>query len=193
MGQRVGVGRPASGRQRGGLRAGSRCGETLAGAEVMAWHRDNNGDRIANAPLATDENGFFVLPANSRGYLLRARHGGRELGSQQEYSAYPYGRLPAHGQTIFFTDRALYRPGQTIQYKGICLRVDSEKVNYQVLGGQRVTVIFADPNGKEIARAEHRCNDYGSFNGSFTAPRDRLMGTMRIYVTEGPGGQANFN
>ena len=26
--------------------------------------------------------------------------------------------------TVFFTDRALYRPGQTIQYKGICLRVD---------------------------------------------------------------------
>jgi uncharacterized protein YfaS (alpha-2-macroglobulin family) len=109
------------------LEAGS--GEPVVGAEVMAWHMDNTGHRIANAPLTTDENGFFVLPANSRGYLLRARQGGRELGSQQEYSAYPYGRQPAHGQTIFFTDRALYRPGQTIQYKGICLRVDAEQNN----------------------------------------------------------------
>jgi hypothetical protein len=173
------------------LEAGS--GEPVVGAEVMAWHLDNAGNRIANAPLTTDENGFFVLPTNGRGYLLRARHGSRELGSQQEYSAYPYGRQPAHGQTIFFTDRALYRPGQTIQYKGICLRVDAEQNNYHVLDGQRVTVVFADPNGNEIARAEHRCNDYGSFNGSFTAPRDRLMGTMRVYVNEGPGGQANFN
>src|SRR5204863_5439062 len=85
------------------------------------------------------------------------------------------------------------RPGQTIQYKGICLRVEPEKNNYDLLAGQRVTVIFADSNSKEIARLEHRCNDYGSFSGSFTAPRDRLMGTMRIYANAGPSGQATFN
>ena len=48
-----------------------------------------------------------------------------------------------------------------------------------------MTVIFADANGKEIARQTQRTNDYGSFSGSFTAPRDRLMGRMTIRV-EGP-------
>src|SRR5207247_3471699 len=62
----------------------------------------------------------------------------------------------------------------------------------KILAGQELTVIFADPNNKEIARQKHRCNDYGSFTGSFTAPRDRLMGSLRIYVAQGPNGQAGF-
>ena len=40
-------------------------------------------------------------------------------------------------QTVFFTDRAIYRPGQTIQYKGICLWVDQAKDNYEVLKGEQ--------------------------------------------------------
>ena len=41
-------------------------------------------------------------------------------------------------------------------------------------------VIFSDVNGKEIARQKVKSNDYGSFTGSFTAPRDRLMGHMSL-------------
>ena len=83
-------------------------------------------------------------------------------------------------QTVFFTDRAIYRPGQTIQYKGICLWVDQAKDNYEVLKGEQLTVVFKDVNGKEVARQKQRANDYGSFAGSFTAPRDRLMGQMSL-------------
>ena len=58
--------------------------------------------------------------------------------------------------------------------------MDQEADDYKVLGGEAVTVVFADVNNKEIAKQEHRSNDYGSFSGSFTAPRDRLMGRMTI-------------
>ena len=172
-------------------------GEPLAGAEVATWSLDNQGNRIANPAVKTDENGFFAFAGTqNRGYLLRVRHNGRELGSRQDYHSYQTEdqlRQRPFTQTIFFTDRAIYRPGQIIQYKGICLRVDQEKDNYEVLGGEQLTVVFADPNNKEIARQQYRCNDYGSFSGSFTAPRDRLMGSMRIYVTQGPNGSTHFN
>jgi hypothetical protein len=169
-------------------------GEPVNNAEAAAWYLDNQGTRVAVTPVRTDENGFFSIGTKqNRGHLLRVRHNGRELASQQEYWSYDRGRTQPHTQTIFFTDRALYRPGQTIQYKGICLRVDQDKNDYQALAGQRVTVIFADPNNKEIARQEHRCNDYGSFSGSLTAPRDRVMGQMRIYASNGPNGQTGFN
>ena len=81
---------------------------------------------------------------------------------------------------VFFTDRSLYRPGQTIYYKGIAILVDQEGDNYKVLPGEQVNVIFSDVNGKEIARQALGTNDYGSFSGNFTAPRDRLMGRMMI-------------
>ena len=170
-------------------------GEPVKGAEVASWYLDNNGNRVAVPPVSTDENGFFSIDTKeSRGHLLRVRHNGRELASQQEYWAYrQQPDRETRQQTVFFTDRALYRPGQTIQYKGIALEVNQDKDNYEVLARRRITVVFADPNGKEVAKADHRCNDYGSFTGSFTAPRDRLMGRYRLYVTSGEHGEANFN
>ena len=91
-------------------------------------------------------------------------------------------------QTVFFTDRSLYRPGQTIQYKGLCLAVDQEQNNYKTIANRALTVIFTDPNNKEIARQQVKTNDYGSFSGSFTAPRDRLTGQMYLRVDGTPPG-----
>jgi hypothetical protein len=161
-------------------------GEPLTGVEVSVWHLDNQGSRIADPTLTTDENGFFsIKPSQNRGYLFRARHNGQELAAAGDLWAYGDYRSqeprPA-AQTVFFTDRAIYRPGQTIQYKGICLWVDQAKDNYEVLKGEELTVVFKDVNGKEVARQKQQANDYGSFAGSFTAPRDRLMGQMSLQV-----------
>ena len=166
-------------------------GEPVKNADVLSWQLTNQGDRVAAPKLATDTNGFFSFATQpGRGYLLKAVHQGRQIGSSQDIYSYARGTPRPNTQTIFFTDRALYRPGQFVQYKGICLAVDQERDNYETLAGQTLTVIFADPNGKEIARQETRCNDYGSFTGSFTAPRDRLMGAMRLFVQNGPNGSA---
>ena len=161
-------------------------GEPVNGAEVSVWHLDNQGNRIADPALTTDENGAFSLkPAENRGYLFRARHNGQELATATDIWTYGWQNQRTYqpaAQTVFFTDRALYRPGQTIQYKGICLWVDQAKDNYEVLKGEQLTVVFKDVNGKEVARQQQRANDYGSFAGSFTAPRDRLMGQMTLQV-----------
>ena len=169
-------------------------GEPVAEAEVTAWRLDNQGKRITRSPLSTDENGFFSFQASQgQNHLFRVRHNGRELGTQQDYSAYDYEGSRAFDQTIFFTDRALYRPGQIIQYKGICLHVNQEKDNYEVLARRAVTVALVDPNGKNVAEMRHQCNDYGSFSGSFTAPRDRSLGRYQIQVITGPPGESGFN
>ena len=92
--------------------------------------------------MRTDENGFFSLkPEANRGYLFRARHNGQELATAGDIWNYNYWNRQTQrpdAQTIFFTDRAIYRPGQTIQYKGICLWVDQTKDNYEVLKGETV-------------------------------------------------------
>src|SRR5262249_30628870 len=82
----------------------------------------------------------------------------------------------------------LYRPGQTIQFKGICVAVDQNQDNYKTIKGRDVTVVFQDVNAKEIERLKLRSNDYGSISGSVTAPRDRLMGRMTIRVDGEPAG-----
>lgn len=170
-------------------------GEPIAKAQVQIWLRSREGRFSAGPKGQTDQNGLFDLqtPAQN-GCLIVASHQGQQITSGNEIYLYQNDyRLRPHTQTVFFTDRSLYRPGQTVQYKGLCIQVDSEKDNYHTLSGQTLTVIFADPNGKEIARQQHRANDYGSFSGSFTAPRDRLLGRMSIRSDGGPVGATSFN
>jgi uncharacterized protein YfaS (alpha-2-macroglobulin family) len=96
-------------------------------------------------------------------------------------------------QVFFFTDRAIYRPGQNLYYKGVLVYVDKEKDDYRIIPKRRVTVVLYDPNGKEVSRQEVESNDYGSINGVFTTPSDRLMGNYSIRLLGGPRGMASLS
>jgi hypothetical protein len=135
----------------------------------------------------------YTLPGQQQySHAAPATYQGQQLVSVNDAWMWLFNdRAKAHGQTIFFTDRSLYRPGQTILYKGILIAVDQEADKYKAIGGCALTVVFRDVNGKEIARQPGRTNDYGSFSGSFTAPRDRLMGRMTIQVENRQQGGAN--
>jgi len=161
-------------------------GEPVIGAGMTLWSFDNNNHRTTAPAQATDTNGFFSFTVHTQQrHLLMAQNENDRLVLPGEIWAWwQKQETPPSAQTVFFTDRSIYRPGQTVHYKGICLNVDQAKDNYQVLKGETVTVVFQDPNGKEIARQKHRANEYGSFAGSFTAPRDRLMGSMSLVVSE---------
>ncbi len=174
----------------------ARTGDPLADATVTRWTYDRTIQRYLPADQTrSDENGLFDFSHVSQDhFLLVTEYGGQKLASANTYRTRPVQNDPApHEQTVFFTDRSLYRPGQTVHYKGICIRTDTVGDNYQTLAGERLTVVFQDTNGQEIERWQHQCNDYGAFSGSFTAPRDRLMGRMSLVVLDGPQGLAFFN
>ncbi len=180
-----------------GLVLDARSGEPLAGAAITRWmHSYQNGSRYwPGARTTSDENGLFSFPNDTENnrFLISAEYAGDKLVSRNTYRARQPSSPTSRDQVVFFTDRSLYRPGQTIHYKGICIRADSWRDHYQTLPWQPFTVMFRDANGQEIASRQVRCNDYGSFSGSFTAPRDRLMGRMSIVAQDGPDGSAQFN
>src|SRR5262249_54947815 len=135
----------------GALVLNAASGEPIPGAEVAAWYLDNRGNRVSNGPpQQTDADGWSSFtPVQNRSLLLRARADGQQLGSIQEYQSWRTERLRPNDQLVFFTDRILYRPGQTVSYKGIAVHVDQERDQYEYLPGRVVEVAFLDPNGKE--------------------------------------------
>ncbi|RXK56854.1 hypothetical protein ESB00_13595 [Oleiharenicola lentus] len=172
-------------------------GEPVAGALVQAWERNREGWFKSAERILTNADGRFRFKAprnNPRNLILVAEHEGHTLANSEPVSVSPEDTTPnrPEPETVFFTDRALYRPGQTIQFKGICIRSDPDKANYSALAGRSVTVALFDSNDKEVARSNHVANDYGSFSGSFTAPRDRVTGGMTLRVLEGPVGHSWF-
>ena len=168
------------------LRAGS--GEPVADATVRVWSA-NNGMFSQIASTKTDRDGRFRVSGKDREILIQADDGQQSVASGQGIYSYYYGNAAADKtdtKTVFFTDRAIYRPGQTINYKGVSIRYNPTAARYSALDRLKLTVVFLDPNGNEIARAEHQTNDYGSFAGTFTAPRDRMLGLMTIKVLDRP-------
>jgi uncharacterized protein YfaS (alpha-2-macroglobulin family) len=82
-------------------------------------------------------------------------------------------------RAFFFTDRSIYRPGQTIYFKGIFLKSNSKK-KHEVLQNKSVTVKFRDANYQIVKELQLKTNDFGSVSGSFVAPASGLTGTMSI-------------
>ncbi|MCX5644822.1 MAG: MG2 domain-containing protein [Phycisphaerae bacterium] len=180
-----------------GLVLDAKAGTPIAKATVTCWKYaagKSHGYEQA-AQTQSDSNGMFRFADASqyRNFLLVVESGSDKLTSGNYPTYSTYSGQYVQTQTIFFTDRSLYRPGQTIHYKGICILVDSTADNYQTLAGQALSVVFNDVNGQEIARQKVVCNDYGSFSGSFTAPSDRLTGQMTLVVEDGPSGSTSFN
>jgi len=82
-----------------------------------------------------------------------------------------------------FTDRNIYRPGQTIYFKGISIKATEyggTTLDQQVMAGMTNIVRLMDANDQVINTAELVTNEYGSFSGSFKLPTSGLTGNFKI-------------
>ncbi len=170
-------------------------GTPVVGATVTAYGRSNrDNSREKFATVTTDDNGMYRITGDQIWQLvLRATKDGQSLATASSLGLYQQLQVPRPNlQTVFFTDRAIYRPGQTVQFKGICISHQSEEATYKTLKNRSVNVVFNDVNGEKIESLRLKTNGYGSFSGSFTAPRDRLTGRMTIAVGGEPSGQTSI-
>ncbi|MBR9978935.1 MAG: hypothetical protein KFH87_12690, partial [Bacteroidetes bacterium] len=137
---------------------------------------------VEAASTRTDSNGLFVLSAGRfrRGVSFRLSHAGDTLTVLNTYSAYARGPERTQRRTMLFTDRSMYRPGQTVYLKGIVMEGNSEKADYAVVKNVTTEVEFRDANNQRIHSVEVRTNEYGSFHTSFTVPSGVLTGMMSI-------------
>ena len=99
-----------------------------------------------------------------------------------------------NSHVYFFTDRSIYRPGQTIFYKGIVITKDRKtKQNKLYHYKDSVKVDLKDANRKTIDSMFIKLNEYGSFNGKFELPQNVLTGEFSIETFDFEEGEVNFN
>ena len=82
-----------------------------------------------------------------------------------------------------FTDRSIYRPGQTVKFKGIAYQ--STPQEQKTIPGKNYKVSLHDANGKEIATKELKTNEFGSISGEFTLPYGLLNGYFSLKAEDG--------
>lgn len=166
-------------------------GKPLTGAQVAVYNEKYNyvtREYVYNKfrVLTTDKNGKASLGNLPKGsdyrymYADVSYNGDRYCPYETFYLYPPYDY--DKGNVVvsqFFTDRSIYRPGQTIYFKGILLNRDKEN-HYSIKPNTATTVTFYDANYQIVSTLNLVSNEFGTFTGSFTAPDNGLTGQMRI-------------
>ena len=166
-------------------------GKPLKGAQIQTYRRDYNYDaRKYNynelKTYTTDANGYFAVsdPMMKDYYYFNfsIQYGKDFLDVNSNYylsKNYNQDRRSTF-HTYFFTDRSIYRPGQTIYFKGIITEDSFDGKTKNIATNYKTTVNFFDVNSQKFASLDLVTNDYGSFTGTFTAPQSGLTGDMRL-------------
>ncbi len=169
-----------------------KTGVPLSGVKATFWSQQYNNKTNRYEPRqlssgASSAGGGLQLPVfkdnnyENRLSAITFVSGQDTLQLGGYFNTYNYDRSKSDvPKTFFFTDRSIYRPGQTIYFKGIMLESRNEGRKNEVLAGKRTTVELYDANSQKVQSLELTTNEYGSFTGKFTAPETGLTGQMRI-------------
>lgn len=166
-------------------------GEAMASAEFNLYQREydeqarNHYYKLSWSGIS-DANGRLSFPINHKIHTDRFSiiSGSDTLNVFNHYAH----RTVISGHKalscLLFTDRSIYRPGQTIYLKGVLYRADGRK--YMGLAqGESVNVKFMDVNRQIISYRSLQTNEFGTFNCTFIAPKGGLTGEMRIFTHGG--------
>lgn len=141
-------------------------GQALAGVSVKAGNAiqtyHSGADGIARIPAAQIRN----LAWSSR---LQFRRGDvlHEERCNVHFSDYIYSK---YRRCLYYTDRAIYRPGQTVHFKVLAC---ADSAGYlSVLPEHSLCVKFSDAHGRILDSLPLKTNRFGSASGSFAIPAD---------------------
>ncbi|RYY64871.1 MAG: hypothetical protein EOO12_08495, partial [Chitinophagaceae bacterium] len=172
-------------------------GRPVAGARLRLYEYAYNSlrgryERTLQGAYTSNADGgtrvSFPVGSYSR-YLVELSSGNDRLFLQDDPTSYFAPRRNTN-RTVrkpvvhFFTDRGIYRPGQTVYLKGIVL---NENGSTELLRGGSAQVQLLDPNRKEQGKLTVKTNEYGSFKAEFTLPADGLTGSFVVNSPEWEG------
>lgn len=168
-------------------------GAPLPRANVQVWYRYYDASTRKNVDrkgenLVTDKNGYFTIsPSQTRNdnqFRLEITTTDDRLFLEDfNYNSYSQGEaLPEEisYSSHLFTDRSIYRPGQTVWFKGLVLTTTGSKERPKIASGKSSTVLLYDANDEVIDSMAVTTSEFGTYSGKFKLPANRLNGTFYI-------------
>lgn len=160
-------------------------GEGLANAEVTfslrkgeetVFKTDNNGRIMVNGGSNNYNNTARVVYAGDTAYF-----GNINLYYNRYYDGDEEELYDVMSQ--IFTDRSIYRPGQTVYFKGLLTK--RKGAERGIVANEQVLVSIYDANDETIYEEYHITNEFGSYSDSLKIPTNTLTGEFTIEVEEG--------
>ncbi|MCB0398431.1 MAG: carboxypeptidase-like regulatory domain-containing protein [Winogradskyella sp.] len=157
----------------------------------------NNRDKLFSKMLSTDRYGKFSFKKDGNYYReveIRADYK-EDIAFFGDYYISRSFQERENNDTQYnvflFTDRSIYRPGQTAYFKGITTATKANKT--EVYANEKATVTLRNVNGEIVKELELKTNEYGSVAGEFILPNDGLTGSFTIEMVCGRKGYTYFS
>lgn len=93
---------------------------------------------------------------------------------------YYYGNKANVTKTKIYTDRRIYRPGQTVHAAAIAYTYNNKVYKGEALSGKQMTITLRDANRKEIAKRTVTTDEFGMASADFVLPEGGLTGIYTL-------------
>ena len=158
-----------------------------------------DGEGVARLPLLSQQSDSYYSPYGE--FLVRVDGDGREGVSSTWWDADSsqwdlgvpttsyFSGLIAH----LYTDRPIYRPGETVHYKGVVRNEDDASYSIPAPGTE-VTITVRDPRYDHILNTTAEISELGTLSGELVLPADAPIGTYYVWLRAdgGRGASASF-
>lgn len=135
---------------------------------------------------STDKKGFcsYMSENNFRNEQVFIENGNDKFFTNYQYRYFNNNDEDEdeESKVSILTDRSIYRPGQTVYFKGISWF--AYKNRQEVNKNADFEVILYDANDQKISSKKFKSNEFGSFAGEFVLPQTGLNGIYSIEVND---------
>lgn len=134
--------------------------------------------------LATCE----IYKENGNQHIYTVKSEGDDLTNYTSlYSGYWRPSINSNNQdeesVSIFTDRTIYRPGQTVYFKAIAT-LSSKNGDNKLITNKQFEVKLYNVNNQEVSKQTLTTNEFGSIAGEFVIPQSGLNGSYRIQINK---------
>ncbi|TMI68729.1 MAG: alpha-2-macroglobulin [Bacteroidetes bacterium] len=189
-------------------------GQPLANAKVQVWEnvydpKTSSEIKVKNRLYKTDNNGFFRMEKkkdneNYNNVFLDITYNNDHLFLDDQVGYYygyneesppppplPNGEkeIDRNTATYLFTDRSIYRPGQTLFFKGISI-VTSKENKRSIRDDYKTWIYLLNANSEKQDSLQVQTNEYGTFSGKFQLPSGVLNGQFMLQMKYNRGMQS---
>ncbi|MFK7832963.1 MAG: alpha-2-macroglobulin [Winogradskyella sp.] len=153
-------------------------------ATVELSYSDNRNDKRYTKSFTTDRYGKFEFKKDNN-YYRNVQIKVKSNDDTGYFGDYYINRTYTENtnndtryNTFLFTDRSIYRPGQTVFFKGISTEYKDGKSS--VSSAKDITAELYKVNREKVAELRFVTNEFGSFHGEFILPNNGLTGEFYI-------------
>lgn len=165
-----------------------KSGKPELGVSIKAMLERNVKSRKSYTEYITDERGKVTIntPSSKDEVYVSISKGDdcfssvSRIGNSWGYTSYNSKDADVRPQLRIYTDRSIYRPGQTVYLGAVSYRQKGWETS--VIGGEEYKLTFTDTKGNTLAEHQLKTDDFGVISDSLTLPKDATPGNYRIRI-----------